>query len=193
MSILIISTSLSSASKSRRLAEFCRRAVAEAGGSAELVDLRLAPLPLCDGESVWDSPSVRELQDKVRTAKGLIITAPIYNWSVAASTKNLIECLGDVLQQKTIGLACAAGGPRGLLAPMAFVNSLVLDFQAFIVPKIVVSGADGFTEQGLTAETERRLLELVRMTNWMADALVPHGEGRGAGVNSKGAGSEVQR
>ena len=90
---------------------------------------------------------------------------------MAASTKNLIECLGDVIQNKTIGIACAAGGPRGLLAPMAFLNSLILDFQAFIVPKIVVSGPDGFAEQGLSKDTERRLQELVSLTARVALAL----------------------
>ena len=171
MQIVVVSTSLHSESKSRRLALASVEALKALGVTATLVDLRAQPIPLCDGETIWDDPTVQRLQEQIRGADGIIIAAPIYNWSVAASTKNLVECVGSAFERKVVGILCAAGGPRALLAPASLIQSLIFDYQCIISPKVVVVGEDGFTESGINQESVRRVSELCGITTQLAGAL----------------------
>ena len=171
MQFSVISTSLNPDSKSRRLAKACVARLTGAGHTVHYVDLRETPIPLCDGATCWEDANVQAIQEKVQASAGVILAGPIYNWTPAASTKNLIECVGEAFKQKVVAITCAAGGTRGLIAPMVLVQSLMLDYQTYVVPKIVVSDPEGFTENGLQPGTEKRLGEMCDLTVGLAGKL----------------------
>ena len=168
MKAVVVSTSLNRSSRSRTLAVECGKDLSRLGCEVVHIDLRETQLPLCDGETTWDHPEVVRLQNEVRSANALVVAAPIYNWSVAASTKNFVECMGHALDQKVIAILCAAGGPRALLAPTSFAASLLVDFQAILVPKLVVVERDDAGVDGLSDSSRRRVRELAELTVRMA-------------------------
>ena len=171
MNILVVSTSLNAHSRSQKLAEFCGDEMGRKGCRVERIKLSELNIPLCDGETTWEHPAVKKLQQAVLRANAIVIAAPIYNWSVAASTKNFVESVGHALDNKVVAFLCAAGGPRALLAPAGLASSMIFDFQAIIVPKIIVVGKESTPEDPLSEETRRRITEMVDLTVRISSAL----------------------
>jgi FMN reductase len=89
MSILVISTSLKPASRSRVLAREAHR-VARDLGPSEFVDLRDHPLPFADG-ATFGQPAVENLSAAIRGASAILLAAPVYNFNLNAAAKNLIK------------------------------------------------------------------------------------------------------
>lgn len=171
MKYLIISCSLHPRSLSRvlarRLEEFLP---AEETAFYDLAD---AELPICDGSSAYSHPAVEELATKIRAAQGIVVASPIYNYDVSAAAKNVIELTGRAWTGKVVGLLCAAGGRGSYMAGMPFLNSLMLDFHSFILPRFVfapglVFGDEPVIDEELNRRIEQLGSELVRVT----DALV---------------------
>ena len=171
MNILVVSTSLNRNSRSQKFAKYCEAELRQRGCSVKFIDLRSVEFPMCDGETTWDHPVVQSFQRQVRAADAVVIAAPVYNWSVAASSKHFVECMGHAFDGKVIALLCAAGGPRALLAPMSLASSMIVDFQAIIVPKIVVVGREPDSEKELSPETERRIWEMNELMLRISSAL----------------------
>ena len=162
MTILVISCSLHTNSKSRRLAE---RAVARLGGSGQdivFVDLTRHPLPACDGGSAYADPVAAELKETVRGASAAILAFPVYNYAANSALKNMMELTGDAWTGKTIGLMCAAGGKGSYMATMSVASSMMLDFRCLIIPRFVYATGEDFEGDGRPAEeVAARVDELV--------------------------------
>ncbi|MBN1517900.1 NAD(P)H-dependent oxidoreductase [Candidatus Sumerlaeota bacterium] len=159
--ILIISCSLNTNSNSRRLALHCVKHMQESGATVELLDLRDYPLPLCDGGACYADPHVENIKRKIDVAKAVLICCPIYDFSVSAATKNLIELTTVAWNEKIAGFACAAGGHFAYMGVMGFANSLMLDFRCLIVPRFVYATRDDFEKNGLPSHAiTERLTEL---------------------------------
>ncbi|MBV9490247.1 MAG: NAD(P)H-dependent oxidoreductase, partial [Verrucomicrobia bacterium] len=107
---LVVSGSLKSRSRSRILAgcllDFYRAKAQE----AEILDLREVSLPFCDGGAAYADPETIRCNQLVAAARVIIVAAPIYNYDVSATVKNLIELTGDAWQNKVVGFLLAAGG-----------------------------------------------------------------------------------
>ena len=149
MKSLIVSCSLHTESKSRRLARELE-CLWRADGDVDIatLDLRDLALPPCDGGAAYEDPATRRLQEAFTTADAVVFAVPIYNYDVNAAAKNAIELAGRQLTGKVAGFLCAAGGEHSYMSVMAVANSLMLDFRTIIVPRFVYAGGDDLPESG---------------------------------------------
>jgi NAD(P)H-dependent FMN reductase len=131
--LTIISSSLSSGSKSRVLAKEALEAAQRLAIEARVVDLRDFPLALCDGEESFNDPNVAELTSLLRGASAVILASPVYNYDVSAAHKNMVEHVGSQLTDKVVGFIGAAGGQRSYMAPLQFLNSFSRDLASNVL------------------------------------------------------------
>ena len=150
MSYLIISSSLNPKSRSRLLALIAFNELKNKGVSVEWLDLADHSIPLCDGDATYNNTKVKELNEKIQNAKGVLFAVPIYNYDVNAAAKNLIELTGDAWSNKIVGFLCAAGGKASYMSVMSLANSLMLDFRCLIIPRFVYTVSEDFTEDDNT-------------------------------------------
>ncbi len=144
MAHLVISSSLHPASKSRILAARAKTLLEELRAPVEFIDVRDLGLPACDGTACYEHPAVRALRVRISKAEGIILATPIYNYSIGASAKNLVELTGEAWSQKPVSFLCAAGGQLSYMAVMALANMLMLDFQSYILPRFVYAADTAF-------------------------------------------------
>lgn len=163
--ILIISASLNPESNSRVLAHETARVLMAGGVSAEVLDLRDHPLPLCDGAGAYADPAVARVQARIAAADALVVAVPIYNYDGNAAFKNLIELTGRAWENKPVAFLCAAGGQSSYMSVMALANSLMLDFRCLIVPRFVYATGGDFADGRLVNEEQvRRVAQLAQAT-----------------------------
>lgn len=132
---------------------------------AEILDLREFDLPFCDGDTAYGDPEAIRCNQIVAAARVIVVAAPIYNYDLSATVKNLLELTGEAWENKIVGFACAAGGYTSYMSVMAFANSLMLDFRCLVIPRFVfATGADFDDGHLVSEEIKRRLLELGEMS-----------------------------
>jgi len=168
--ILIISSSLKPDSNSRLLAQEAQRLLESEQKTAQFVDLRDFPLPLCDGGAAYGHPLVAELGKLVSAARAIIVATPIYNFAGNAAIKNLIELTGKHWEDKPVAFLCAAGGMGSYMSIMGLANSLMLDYRCLIVPRFVFATGKAFNERRITdPEVTERVARMVRETVRLGD------------------------
>ncbi len=79
----------------------------------------------------------------------MIVAAPVYNYDVSASAKNMIELTGSAWEDKIVGFLCAAGGMSSYMSVMAYANSLMLDFRCVVIPRFVFATGDAFDDESV--------------------------------------------
>jgi FMN reductase len=162
MKYLVLSCSLKPDSKSRVLARTALGHLQDAGVDAELLDLADWHLPHCDGDRCYDDPAVKRLRSIVTPARGIIVAAPVYNFDLSSSAKNVIELTGsDGWEGKVVGFACAAGGQRSYMSMMGLANSLMLDFRSVIVPRFAYARRGDVEGGRIVSERVAERLELL--------------------------------
>lgn len=143
--VTLFATSLDPNSRSYLLLREAERQLMARNISTRLIDLRQLSLPLAGTAGYRDASAVQDLRDEVKRASHLLFGVAIYNYDVSAAAKNLIELLtSDVLNGKTVGFLCAAGGNRSYMSVLSFANSLMLDFRCWIVPRFVYAVRSDF-------------------------------------------------
>ena len=163
MNILIISSSLSKKSQSRKMAEYILNRLNSEEIDIEMLDLRDYNLPLCNGDENSDISIVMDLKSMIREAQGILIATPIYNYNVNAAIKNLIELTGSGWSDKVVGFICSAGGKSSYMSVMSLANSLMLDFRCIIIPRIVYSDEDSRQlEDSVKKRLDQLSSELIR-------------------------------
>ena len=163
---LVISTSGNPDSNSRRLGRIAFAHLQARKIDCDWIDIREMDLPLCDADKCYGMTGSKKLHTAVETAYGILIAAPVYNYDVAAATKNMIELTGNAWQDKIVGFLCAAGGMGSYMSVMAYANSLMLDFRCVIIPRFVFATGDSFDGDHLIDE------KIVRRIETVADELV---------------------
>ncbi|MFP4352425.1 MAG: NADPH-dependent FMN reductase [Puniceicoccaceae bacterium] len=149
MRYLVISSSLSEKSRSRRLADLALRNLRTAGQPADWLDLREHPLPLCDGGAAYGNPGVAPVAARIRQADGILLASPIYNYDLNAAAKNLVEMTGaDCWSGKVVGFLAAAGGAGSYLSVFPLANSLMADFRCVVIPRFVYAVGSSFDADG---------------------------------------------
>jgi len=133
------------------------------------IDIREMDLPLCDADKCYGMPGSKKLSAAIEAADGILIAAPVYNYDVAAATKNMIELTGSAWENKIVGFLCAAGGHASYMSVMAYANSLMLDFRCVIIPRFAFATSDSFDdehigEKKITERIKHVADELVRFT-----------------------------
>jgi FMN reductase len=151
------------------MGEVAFAALKEAGADCSWLDLLKLELPLCDAHACYSVPAAQELTAAIAAADGVLVAAPVYNFDVSASAKNMIELTGSAWEDKIVGFLCAAGGMASYMSVMAYANSLMLDFRCVIIPRFVfATGAafqdDALVDSKLRERVEQVARELVRFT-----------------------------
>ena len=146
MSILVISGSLRTESRSRVLARNAFETLQTQTADVSFIDLQDYPLPLCDGGAAYEHENVSRIATHIQKAKVILIGIPVYNFDVNAAVKNLVELTGDAWEDKTVGFLCAAGGRSSYMSVMHFGNDLMLDFRCVIIPRFVYATGDDFSQ-----------------------------------------------
>lgn len=167
---LVVSTSGNPSSRSRKMGARAFAYLQKAQLDCEWVDLAELDLPLCDANACYAHPSARKLDTAVSAAQGIIVAAPVYNYDVSASAKNMIELTGSSWEDKIVGFLCAAGGTTSYMAVMAYANSLMLDFRCVIIPRFVYATGSAFSDNELADQKvidriEQVARDLVRFTD----------------------------
>jgi FMN reductase len=170
---LVISTSLHPDSRSRILATEAMKELQQTEVPCQLIDLAaIKPLPPCNGHDCYNDPLVGDLAGRIAGASGILIAAPVYNYDVSASCKNLVELTGSAWNDRIVGLLCAAGGLGSYMSPMGLCSSLMLDFRCLILPRFVYATGDCFGGGRLhDKKVARRIEELVQQLVRVASAL----------------------
>jgi FMN reductase len=172
MKVLVLSSSLHPASRSRALARRVASDVADAGAEVEFIDHRDHPLPFCDGKSAYGDPNLPALSDAIGRADAILAASPVYNYDVGSNLKNLVELTGQKWREKIVGFVLAAGGEGSYMSVMAFAASLMLDFHCLILPHFVYATGDAFDGDTLVdGDVTERLAALAQETVRIAGAL----------------------
>ena len=159
--VLVLSTSLHPHSRSRVLAEHARISLAHRGAQVAWFDCRETELPYMDGHGAHGHEGAQALQRALGACDAALIATGIYNYDVSAVAKACMELGGRAWNDKTVGIACAAGSMVSYMAHMGLANSLMLDFRCVIVPRFVYATGDAFSEGKLVDEgVQTRLAEL---------------------------------
>jgi NAD(P)H-dependent FMN reductase len=166
---LVVSTSGNPDSNSRRMGRVAFKHLQKRKVDCEWLDISELGLPLCDADKCYSNPAAQELNKAIKSADGIMIAAPVYNYDVAASAKNMIELTGSSWEEKIVGFLCAAGGNSSYMAVMAYANSLMLDFRTVIIPRFVYATSDAFdgdeiADKKVVSRIEQAADELVRFT-----------------------------
>jgi FMN reductase len=166
---LVVSTSGNPDSNSRRMGRVAFAHLQKRKVDCTWLDISELNLPLCDADKCYSDPAAQKLNKAIETADGILIAAPVYNYDVAASAKNMIELTGSSWEEKVVGFLCAAGGNNSYMAVMAYANSLMLDFRTVIIPRFVYATGDAFkgdeiVDKKVTTRIEHSADELVRFT-----------------------------
>lgn len=166
---LVISTSGNPDSNSRRMARFAYDHLQKKQVDCDWIDISTMELPLCDADKCYAMPGSRRLGQAIEQADGILVGAPVYNYDVAAATKNMIELTGKAWENKIVGFLCAAGGQASYMSVMSYANSLMLDFRCVIIPRFVFATGDAFdgdnvSDKKVSERIEAVADELVRFT-----------------------------
>jgi FMN reductase len=166
---LVISTSGNPDSNSRRMGRVAFVHLQKKRIDCDWIDIRELGLPLCDAHECYGMPGSKKLSATIEHADGVLIAAPVYNYDVAAATKNMIELSGSAWEDKIVGFVCAAGGTASYMSVMAYANSLMLDFRCVIIPRFAFATTDAFdgeriTDKKITQRIEQVADDLVRFT-----------------------------
>jgi len=167
---LVVSASGNPGSNSRRMARVAFELLGKAEPECEWIDLRELDLPVCDADKCYGMPGAQKLSTAIKAADGIIVAAPVYNYDVSASAKNMIELTGSAWEDKVVGFLCAAGGMSSYMSVMSYANSLMLDFRCVIIPRFVYATGSAFEgdavkDAKIAERIEQVVAELVRFTN----------------------------
>src|SRR5437868_13963437 len=166
---LVISTSGNPDSNSRRMGRAAFAHLQKKKLDCDWIDIREMDLPLCDADKCYGVPGSKKLSAAIESADGILIAAPVYNYDVAAATKNMIELTGSAWEDKIVGFLCAAGGHASYMSVMAYANSLMLDFRCFIIPRFAFATSEVFegeriSDKKIEKRVQQVVADLVRVT-----------------------------
>jgi FMN reductase len=166
---LVISTSGNPDSNSRRMGRTAFQHLQKKKIDCDWIDIREMDLPLCDADQCYGMPGSKKLSAAIEAADGILIAAPVYNYDVAAATKNMIELTGNAWENKIVAFLCAAGGHASYMSVMAYANSLMLDFRCVIIPRFAFATSNAFdgeriSDEKITERIKQVADEVVRFT-----------------------------
>lgn len=151
----------------------------------ELINISECDFGLCDGFDgiAFENPKLLDLQKSLEQAAGVIIIAPIYNFDVSATCKNLMDLLskpykdilsGKSLYHKTIAFIGTCCFTNSYLSPLNFLANTMLAHEAFIFPKYTVITKD-MPKEKYQKCIDRMLANFMTMSEALKDfASHPH-------------------
>ena len=169
MKHLVISTGLRNKGNSWAMGNHLCNWLESNEQQTELLALRNHDIRFCDGKTYLKHPTTKLFCDKVKSADGLVISTPVYNYDANAAAKNFIELTGKAWENKTVGFLCAAGGEKSYMSIMSLANSLMLDFRCIIIPRFVYASGGVFNggaiiDDGVKQRIDELAAEMIRFT-----------------------------
>ena len=163
MTTIIFSTVLNKTSKTAMLAKTIHEELNTINQPNSLIYLDDLDLPMCDGYHCYQHKQVIKLQKQVQQATSVIFCSPIYCYDLNAIAKNLIELIGQQLTDKVAAVAVTAGGSRSYMAPLSFINSLMIDFRCLVIPRFVYVESNQFNNNNTikNSDIKKRISQLV--------------------------------
>ena len=159
--------SLRSGSYTRMALAIALRGAAESGAQTELIDLRDFELIFMDGRDSGFPASVKNLQEAVKAADGVILGTPEYHGNFSGVLKNALDLMGfDEMEGKMIGLVGVSGGGMGAFDAMNGLRNVGRALHAWVIPQqaAIPEAWKEFDEHGglQNRALENRLLEVGR-------------------------------
>ncbi len=157
--------SLRDDSYTRIALEHALQAVADRGGSTELLDLRGYDLPVFDPDNP-DAGDAEQFRTKIRTADAILLGSPMYHGSYASGLKNALDYCGfDEFEDRTVGLLGVAGG-QFPITTLEHLRSVCRALNAWVLPhQAAVATASSQFEDGefVDQEVANRVRSLGRL------------------------------
>lgn len=162
----VVSSGLDPNSRSAIIAKLCLDKLKQRGVATTLIDLRAAHLNRFDNDTVYETLEYAELHSAVAATDGLILCTPIYNWSVSAELKKLIEATGSTPPDgskrgawfdKVVTFAGAAGLPHSYMAFGALATTMMLDFKCVVNPYHIYVHNRHWAASSLSSEAHARI------------------------------------
>ncbi|MBK5502209.1 NADPH-dependent FMN reductase [Peribacillus sp. TH14] len=143
----------------------------------EMLDLRDYDLQFCDGRKLDDyNEDTRKVIEKVTQADFYLIGSPIFNSSIPAPLKNLIDLIPpDVFRHKVMGFAANGGTNQHYLMVENQLKPIAGYLRAYIAPSYVYAHTSHYNDKNEIHDEEI----VMRIRN-LADELVhmQHGLGQ---------------
>jgi chromate reductase, NAD(P)H dehydrogenase (quinone) len=169
LNLLAITGSLRKGSFNTHLLRAMREHAPAHGIAMEIVTLHGIPLYDGDEEAAHGIPaSVLELAGKIRTADGVVIATPEYNFSPPGVLKNATDWVSRLKDQpfagKRVGVVGASGGPLGTGRAQYHLRQNLQGLESWVMPKpevFVGLAPQKFDAEGaLTDEATRKVLDI---------------------------------
>lgn len=157
MNTLIISSSLSSSSRSLILCNEVQRLLEEKGENCELINAKeMELLPYHKGSS----PSMKRLSNKVERADNIIFGMGIHCYSINDSLKIILDACFSGAEGKFFGILCAAGGEKSYLSTMHLTQICMNEWHMIQFPRIVYATRKDFEDDEITNEEIKNRIQL---------------------------------
>lgn len=180
MKFTILSCSLRENNRSHILAERTDELLRNHGHESLIIDARRYPLRSFDDLNVYQDENFELLYDAIKSANGVFIAAPVYNWSLGSVVKNIIEATGSTGEggrqsawfDQIVTFLCSGGLPHSYMAYSSLAQSLMLDFKCIVNPYVVYStDRDWVGERALSEQLRNRLKKTVEVKIELSEAL----------------------
>jgi NAD(P)H-dependent FMN reductase len=179
LKITILSCSLDPQSRSYLLARETERLLQLRGHDPHLIDLRSISLPNFDNADCYSHPAYLQIHDAIRNADGVVLSVPIYNWSIGSSAKKLIELTGATGDgertaawfDQVVTFLCAGGLPHSYMAYSSAAMSLMLDFKCVLNPYVVYATTRDWNGDKLADSLSARLNKTLEVKLELASLL----------------------
>ncbi|MDK2986469.1 MAG: hypothetical protein PWQ96_2113 [Clostridia bacterium] len=92
---------------------------------------------------------------------------------ISCAVKNLYDLTGSAWEGKLVGLMAVGGGRASYMAPMNFLNGLMLNARCLVIPRYVYALEKEIDQETLKSEeVKQRIEQLVKTTIEMAERLI---------------------
>jgi FAD reductase [NAD(P)H] len=147
--------------------------------SCELLDLRDYDLQFCDGRKIDQyNEDTRKVIEKVSQADFYLIGTPVFNSSIPAPLKNLLDLVPpDIFRHKVMGFAANGGTFQHYLMIENQLKPIAGYFRAFVSPSYVYAHANHYNSQNEIQDED-----VVNRIQSLADELVLMQRGLGQKV-----------
>jgi NAD(P)H-dependent FMN reductase len=168
MNLLAFAASHRADSFNRALLACAAEVCAGLGAACEIVPYGELDLPLYDNsEHTGDAPpqALHWLAHRLRTADGLMIATPEYNWSLPGSLKNLIDWISllpeNPLAGKTAFLMSASPSMKGGVLAIQHLQAALQSLDVIAYPRNYRLGLAHDAFEGATLKNKKQM-ELLR-------------------------------
>jgi FMN reductase len=189
LKLVVVSAGLSTPSSTRlladRLADATRQSLAGTGRAVEVRVVELRELAVNITQNLvngFPAPALREVQEAVQDADGLIAVTPVFSASYSGLFKSFFDVLDDTaLTGKPVLVAATGGSPRHSLVLEHALRPLFAYLRAVVVPTAVYGASEDWGTSGdgrgdgFGARIDRAAGELADIMGGRAAMAVPAG------------------